>query len=156
MKLNQLVPCDYDVEICGLSADSREIRPGFLFGSLNGSQYLESAINNGAAAVIVPENDDTAVKAGIAVIPAANPNLLFARAAAKFYGGQPEHICAITGTNGKTSIADFIRQILTMMGKKAASMGTLGLIKGTEAPIPSPNTTPNAVTVQRELSELKN
>lgn len=84
MKLNQLVPCDYDVEICGLSADSREIRPGFLFGSLNGSQYLESAINNGAAAVIVPENDDTAVKAGIAVIPAANPNLLFARAAAKF------------------------------------------------------------------------
>ena len=43
-----------------------------------------------------------------------------------------------------------------MMGKKAASMGTLGLIKGTEAPIPSPNTTPNAVTVQRELSELKN
>lgn len=156
MKLNQLVPCDYDVEICGLSADSREIRPGFLFGSLNGSQYLESAINNGAAAVIVPENDDTAVKAGIAVIPAANPNLLFAWAAAKFYGGQPEHICAITGTNGKTSIADFIRQILTMMGKKAASMGTLGLIKGTEAPIPSPNTTPNAVTVQRELSELKN
>lgn len=45
---------------------------------------------------------------------------------------------------------------MTMMGKKAASMGTLGLIKGTEAPIPSPNTTPNAVTVQRELSELKN
>lgn len=101
MKLNQLVPCDYDVEICGLSADSREIRPGFLFGSLNESQYLESAINNGAVAVIVPENDDTAVKAGIAAIPAANPNLLFARAAAKFYGGQPEHICAITALTAK-------------------------------------------------------
>lgn len=152
MKLSQLIDCPYDIEINGLSADSREIKPGWLFGSLNGSAYIASAIANGAVAVIAPDdfNEDLSVP----VIKTANPNLLFAQAAARFFGPQPENIAAITGTNGKTSIADFIRQILIMMGEKAASMGTLGLIKGTDAPIPSPNTTPNAVTVQRELSEL--
>lgn len=153
MKLNQLLRTEADVEICGLSVDSREIKPGFLFGSLNGDQYIESAIANGAAAVLVHE--DFAQELAVPVIKAANPNLVFAQAAAKFYGEQPENICGVTGTNGKTSIADFIRQILTMMGYKAASMGTLGLIKDNGEVIEGKNTTPFATTVQKELSELK-
>lgn len=152
MKLAQLVDGGNNTEIIGLSADSREIKPGYLFGSLNDSQYISSALSNGAAALIVPENFDEEVN--VPFIKSTNPNKTFAEAAARFYGAQPENICAVTGTNGKTSIADFIRQILTMMGEKAASMGTLGLIKGNSAPIPSPNTTPNSIAIHRELKEL--
>ena len=68
--------------------------------------------------------------------------------------GKAEDI-AVIDLAGKTSIADFVRQILTMMNLKAASMGTLGLIKGREAPIPSPNTTPNAAVIAEELAGLK-
>lgn len=152
MKLCQITSCAEETEICGLSSDSREIKPGYLFGSLNSSQFIDSALSNGAAAVIVPE--DFSGQMSVPVIRAVNPSLEFALAAKRFYQKRPSHIAAITGTNGKTSIADFLRQILTMMNHKAASMGTLGLIKGNEAPIPSPNTTPNAVTVYREMREL--
>ncbi len=152
MKLNQLLPCSEDIEISGLSEDSREIRPGYLFGAAYGTQYIESAITNGAAAVLAGRDFDAALP--VPLIKTDNPAKTFAEVAARFYGGQPAHVAAVTGTNGKTSIADFVRQILTMMGEKAASMGTLGLIKGNEPPLPSPNTTPNAVTVQRELKEL--
>ena len=113
MKLNQITNTKSDVEICGLSSDSREIKPGFLFGSLNGNQYVADAVAKGAAAIIAPE--DFRGDCGNAIlIKAKNPNLEFAKAASRFYGKAPKHICAVTGTNGKTSIADFIRQILNI------------------------------------------
>ncbi len=154
MKLSQLIPGSDDREISGLSADSRDIKKGFLFGSLNGDQYLPNALDNGCCAVIVPEACRFAFPPQTAVIRSGNPALDFAKAAARFYEHTPPHILAVTGTNGKTSIADFVRQVLTMSGEKAASSGTLGLIKGNEPPIPSPNTTPNAVVIERELREL--
>ena len=154
MKLCQITNCSDNREISGLSADSREIRPGFLFGSLNGDQYLQSALDNGATAFLVPADCGFAFPESAAVIRSNNAGKDFALAAARFYEHTPPHIMAVTGTNGKTSIADFIRQVLTMMGKKAASTGTLGMIKGCAEPIPSPNTTPNAVVIQRELREL--
>lgn len=160
MKLSELVKNDSQIEISGITMDSRLVKPGFLFAALDsqkapGSEYIASAAANGAAAIICrPEYVNQSAYPQIIFIPAENPNLLFAQAAMAFYGQQPENICAITGTNGKTSIADFVRQILTAMGEKAASMGTLGLIKGNEEPIPSPNTTPNAVVIAQELSEL--
>lgn len=156
MKLCQIVNYADDREINGLSADSREIRPGFLFGSLNGDQYIQSALDNGATAALIPQDCAFDFPPHIAVIRTANPNKDFAVAAARFYEHTPPHILAVTGTNGKTSIADFVRQVLTMMGEKAASTGTLGMIKGNNAPIPSPNTTPNAVAIHRELRELYN
>lgn len=154
MKLCQMTNCADNREICGLSADSREIRPGFLFGSLNGDQYIQSALDNGATAVLAPNGCAFDFPPHVKVIYAENPNKDFALAAARYYEHTPPHILTVTGTNGKTSIADFVRQVLTMMGKKAASTGTLGMIKGNDAPIPSPNTTPNAVTIHRELREL--
>ncbi|MBE6458487.1 MAG: UDP-N-acetylmuramoyl-L-alanyl-D-glutamate--2,6-diaminopimelate ligase [Alphaproteobacteria bacterium] len=156
MKLCQITNCSDDREICGLSADSREIKKGFLFGSLNGDQYIKSALDNGASAFIVPEDCSFNFPKHIAVIRTPNPNKEFAQTVARYYEYIPPHILMITGTNGKTSIADFVRQVLTMMGEKAASTGTLGIIKGNEDPIPSPNTTPNSVTIHRELRELYN
>lgn len=149
------------IEIKGLSTDSRLIKPGYLFGAQDSekapaSAYIPSAVQNGAAVIVCkPEYADTKAYPQVTFVTDANPNKAFARLAAAFYGPQPENIAAITGTNGKTSIADFVRQILTRMDIKAASMGTLGLIKGNEAPIPSPNTTPNAAVIAEELAGLK-
>lgn len=148
-----------DIEITGLTSDSRLVKPGFLFAALDsekapGSSYIPSAIANGAA-LILGKAEYASVAGNVKFIADANPNKKFSELAAEFYGPQPAHIAAITGTNGKTSIADFVRQILTATGTKAASMGTLGFIKGNQAPVPSPNTTPNAVTTAEELAKLK-
>lgn len=154
MLLNEFTKSEEEIEITGLTADSREVKPGYLFGSLNDDKFIADAVAKGAVAVMVGSHCTAEIPYNIAVIRSANPARDFAKAAANFFGAQPHHICAITGTNGKTSIADFIRQILTMMNYKAASCGTLGFIKGNEEPIPSPNTTPVSVTIQRELKEL--
>lgn len=149
-----------NIEICGLSSDSRQVRPGYLFAALDsekapGSTYIPSAIANGATIILGKAEYASAAAGSVPFMTDQNPNKKFAELAAEFYGAQPEHIAAITGTNGKTSIADFVRQILTAMGVKAASTGTLGMIRGNEAPIPSPNTTPNATVIAEELASLK-
>ncbi len=154
MKLNEFTNHSSDIDICGLSADSREIKKGYLFGSLNDDKFITDAISNGAAAIITHNECKIDIPQNIQIIRSANPAKDFALAAAKFYGRQPNHVAAITGTNGKTSIADFIRQILTMMNYKAASNGTIGLIKGNNPPIPSPNTTPVSAVLQKELKEI--
>ena len=145
------------IEINGLTADSRLVASGYLFAALDsekalGSAYIPNAIENGASVILGKPEYAKFVK-NIPFIAAENPSKKFAELASEFYGEHPAHIAAITGTNGKTSIADFVRQILISMGEKAASMGTLGLIKDDDAPIPSPNTTPNAVVMAQELSE---
>ncbi len=154
MLLNKLTASSAALEISGLTADSREVRPGFLFGSLNDDRYIGDALAKGAVAVIANTNCAYEFPPQIEVIRCANPAKEFAAAAARFFGAQPAHMAAVTGTNGKTSIVDFVRQILTMMNLKAASCGTIGIIKGNEPPIPSPNTTLVSVALQRHLKEL--
>lgn len=154
MKLNKLVHCESEIDIKGITADSREVKTGFLFAALSGEAYLDDAVAKGAAAVIVDADYVGRLPSQVVIIRSANPAYAYALAVARYFGKVPAHLAAITGTNGKTSIADFIRQVLTMMGYKAASIGTLGLIKGDDAPIPSPNTTPNNVSLHRELKEL--
>ncbi|MBE6452384.1 MAG: UDP-N-acetylmuramoyl-L-alanyl-D-glutamate--2,6-diaminopimelate ligase [Alphaproteobacteria bacterium] len=154
MRLNEITNTDINIEITGITADSREVKKGFLFGSLNDDKFITDAIENGAVAVVVNHNCEIDVPNNIVVLRTDNPAKKFALIAAKYYGKQPENIAAVTGTNGKTSIADFVRQILTMMNYKAASNGTLGLIKGNLPPIPSPNTTPVSAVLQRELKEI--
>jgi UDP-N-acetylmuramoyl-L-alanyl-D-glutamate--2,6-diaminopimelate ligase len=154
MKLSTLVHCEHDLEIEGITADSREVKPGFLFGANAQGDYVEDAVKNGAVAVIVGMNFAKVLPDNVAVIKAENPVYTYAQAVARYFGEVPAHLAAITGTNGKTSIADFVRQVLTMMEYKAASIGTLGLIKANDTPIPSPNTTPNNVSLHRELHEL--
>lgn len=149
------------IDISGMSSDSRIIKPGYLFAALDsekapGSAYISAAIQNGATVIICkPEYADNKAYPKITFIATNNPNLRYAEAAQEFYGSAPKNIAAITGTNGKTSIADFVRQILTAMGYKAASMGTLGIIKGNNEPIPSPNTTLFAGILQQKLAELE-
>ena len=144
----------------GISSDSRDIQPGYLFAAIpgtksDGAQFLPDAVARGAAAVLGrPELADMVKKAGLRFIPAENPRLALAKAAAAYYGIQPQIIAAITGTNGKTSITVFLREIWTHLGKRAASMGTIGVITP-DREIKLNNTTPGPVEVQKLLAEVK-
>jgi len=145
-----------DVEIRGLSADSRRVEPGFLFAALpgaktDGRQFIDAAIAKGAVAVLAPEG--TSVPTSVAYLADRNPRRRLALLAARFYGRQPKTIAAVTGTSGKTSTAEFARQIWTLLGRKAASLGTLGIV----APARSEYlalTTLDPVDLHRRLAEL--
>lgn len=147
---------DGELEIAGLTCDSRAVRPGFLFAALPGVQvdgrdFITSAQDNGAVAVLAP----VGTVADVPVIEDGNVRARFARMAANFYARQPETIAAITGTNGKTSTASFLRQIWERLGHKAASVGTLG-VHGCGFDEPGKLTTPDPVALHETLARLKN
>ena len=165
MKLKQLLKntsldCSYpDLEISGVTSDSREVAPGFLFATLdngvtNGIQYIPQAIKAGAR-VILTQAEPEQIYDDVLFLTCPNPNKIFGLVLKNFYNAQPQFLAAITGTNGKTSIADFVRQMIFALGYNAASMGTLGLIKNNQAPLPFNNTTPGAMTIHHTLSDLK-
>ena len=145
-----------DLDIEGITSDSRKVGKGFLFAALkgvtfDGQKFIPQAIEKGALVIVA--DTDAPDYPEVCCLKVKNPHWLFAKIAANFYQRQPAHIAAVTGTNGKTSIADFTRQVLNMMGKKAASLGTLGLIKNNEEPQYA-MTTPDPVTIQQTLQKL--
>ncbi|HWF63234.1 MAG TPA: UDP-N-acetylmuramoyl-L-alanyl-D-glutamate--2,6-diaminopimelate ligase, partial [Rhizomicrobium sp.] len=148
------------LEFRGLTSDSRKVEPGFLFAALagtktDGARFLKDAVAKGAHAVLGrPELADEAKALGVDFIGDENPRLRLARMAAEFYGAQPETVAAVTGTKGKSSIVAFLRQIWTQLGKKAASLGTVGVV-APKGEIPLDNTTPDPVEIHRLLAELK-
>ncbi len=160
MKLSALmdenVP-DRDVEIAGITADSRVVKKGFLFAALPGTQvdgakFIGDAIAAGASAILCRPDavgDDDRVVWISEDIPAR----LFAHIVARYFNRQPETIAAVTGTNGKTSIASFTRQIWQYMGYKAGSVGTLG-VKGPGIDRQTGMTTPDALSLQSAMSDL--
>ena len=88
------------------------------------------------------------------VLRAAEPRRVLALMAARFYGlQQPQTVVAVTGTSGKTSVADFTRQIYASLGHKSASLGTIGLVKSDSAVYGS-LTTPDPVSLHKTLAEL--
>ena len=153
---------DKNFEINGLALDSRKTENGFLFAAVDGEKtkgndYILPALQNGAKAIVYTGEFEIPTQFNdVAFIKSDNPAKDIAKIAANFYPKQPKFLAAITGTNGKTSIADFVRQVLIRQGKKAASIGTLGIIKNNNEPIPSPNTTPNCITIHQWLNELSN
>lgn len=154
MKLNKIINTQEEIEIKGITSDSREVKAGYLFGSLNSDEYIKDAVSKGASVVIVSNDYNENLPKEVVVIKSDNPAFTYAQAVAKYFGKVPANLCAVTGTNGKTSVVDFVRQVLTKMGYKAASIGTLGLIKGTDDALPSPNTTPNNVALHKQLKAL--
>jgi UDP-N-acetylmuramoyl-L-alanyl-D-glutamate--2,6-diaminopimelate ligase len=147
-----------DPEVTGLTADSRAVKAGWLFAALSGSRtdgrrFVADAVAKGAVAVLVGEGVELNVPSGVAVVRAREPRLTLSLMAARFYQRQPATIVAITGTNGKTSIAEFTRQIFAACGHRAASLGTIGVVKPDGAVYGS-LTTPDPVTLHRTLQEL--
>ena len=158
MRLSDVMRRDVavDPEITGVTADSRRVRPGFLFAALPGVQadgraFIPAALSAGAAAVLA-DNDVEAP--GAPVVHATDLRRAYALAAAAFWGEQPRVCVAVTGTNGKTSVAAFCRQIFGRLGHSAASMGTLGVRAGDEQITPPGLTTPDAGDVARLMADL--
>ena len=146
-----------DIEIAGISADSRLVEPGFLFVAIagtnaDGARFIADAIANGASAVLA----GTQAEAGDVSVPlvrAPEPRRALALMAARFYAAQPATMVAVTGTSGKTSVADFTRQIFAALGHQAASLGTIGVVKPDGSHYGS-LTTPDPVTLHKLLAEL--
>jgi len=150
-----------DPMITGVTADSRKVAPGALFVALPGSAadgraFIPQALAQGAAAILAPSNTPD----GLAplLVTSGDVRRAYALAARSFYGAQPANCVAITGTNGKTSVAAFCRQIWAGLGLKSASMGTLGVVgqKGDKTyALTGPGlTSPDAADAARLLAEL--
>lgn len=143
----------------GMTADSRAVRPGFLFAALPGAKsdgrdFIADAVRRGAVAVLAPLGTEwPAGVPPVKLILDAEPRRWLARAAAAFEGAQPETVVAVTGTNGKSSTVEFYRQLAAFAGHRAASLGTLGLNAPGFPPGPG-LTTPDPVALARMMGEL--
>ncbi len=151
-----------DPVLSGLTADSRAVRPGFLFAALagahrRGGELVATALDAGAAAILTDAEGAAMAAAALRAAPAAalvvvdDPREALAYAAALWFGAQPAVMAAVTGTNGKTSVATFTRQIWQALGHRAINIGTTGVEGDWTAP--SPHTTPDPVTLHRLLAE---
>jgi UDP-N-acetylmuramoyl-L-alanyl-D-glutamate--2,6-diaminopimelate ligase len=148
------------LDVAGVTADSRQVVPGDLFAALPGSHvdgraFIADAVRRGAIAVLAPP--DTAWPDNVPIRPLIvdpQPRRRLAQIAAVLAGPQPETVVAVTGTNGKTSTVEFLRQLWSLDHRKAASLGTLGVIAaGFDA---GPGlTTPDPVTLAETLAGLR-
>lgn len=150
-----------DPDLTGVTQDSRAVKPGFLFAALPGSAahgatYIARALEGGAAAILTDAQGvilatEALMASDAALVIAEDPREALAHAAALWFGAQPETMVAVTGTNGKTSVATFCRQIWTLLGHAAINIGTTGIEGAWSGP--SSHTTPDPVTLHRILSE---
>lgn len=148
-----------DADVLALTADSRLVRPGTLFAALpglraDGRAYIADAVARGAVAVLAPEG--TAWPEGVPPRPLVlhpEPRRALALLAAAHAGAQPGTVVAVTGTNGKTSTAEFLRQFYAASGRRAASLGTLGVVAPSRAGGDG-LTTPDPVALAETLAAL--
>jgi len=163
IKLSELLRRDVaaDPLITGVTADSRKVAPGSLFVALPGSAadgraFIPQALSQGAAAVLAPA--DTDARLAPVLVTSGDVRRAYAIAARGFYGAQPATCVAVTGTNGKTSVAAFCRQIWAALGLHAASMGTLGVLAqngNVNRELTGPGlTSPDAADAARMLADL--
>ena len=146
--------------ITGLAVDSREVKDGFLFVALPGTRvhggtFIQFALRMGAAAILtdaagakIAEQELAASDAALVI--AEDPRQALAYTAALYFGAQPGIMAAVTGTNGKTSVATFLRMIWQEMGLEAVNLGTTGVEGDFTAPLN--HTTPEPITLHRTLA----
>jgi UDP-N-acetylmuramoyl-L-alanyl-D-glutamate--2,6-diaminopimelate ligase len=158
----KIAPKFNDLAITGITLDSRNVEPGFLFAAfkgakVNGSEFIESAIKSGAVAILCDSDIDVKVPDSVCLIKHENPRLVFSLIASKFYTHKPGIIAAVTGTNGKTSTVHFAREIWKNLGKHSASIGTVGIADSHgKFDFDRANflTTPNTVKLHKIMAEL--
>jgi UDP-N-acetylmuramoyl-L-alanyl-D-glutamate--2,6-diaminopimelate ligase len=165
MKLRAILPPDAaietgspDLDVRGVAADSRAVKPGDIFvaiegGKTDGLKFVAAALTAGAVAVLAQRAPETPLPAGIALVRAGNARRALALIAAKIFARQPQIIAAVTGTSGKTSVTAFTRQIWTTLGYSAASVGTIGIVSPRGETYGS-LTTPDPVALHRSLDAL--
>ena len=146
-----------NVWIQALTADSRAVGPGMLFAALpgtksDGARFIPQAVEAGAAAILMGEQALPG-ELSIPVIRVGDPRHTLALIAARFYARQPRTVAAVTGTNGKTSVSVFLRQIWERAGYKAASLGTIGLVSPGGA-VTGTLTTPDPIKLHEIMADL--
>ncbi len=149
-------------DITGLSVDSRNVKPGHLFAALPGSrmhggEFIQYALRMKAAAILTDSEGAKIAKTELeasdaALVVTEDPRMALAYAAALWFGAQPDNMVAVTGTNGKTSVASFTRQIWTLLGIEAANLGTTGVEGAYTAPLK--HTTPEPITLHNMLAKM--
>lgn len=154
---------DWETPVAGLAVDSRRVRDGFVFVAVpgtkfDGAAFAQYAVRQGVLAVIATEEGVATMRRDLGSLPVpvfvtGEPRAVLARLAARFEGAQPEVIAAVTGTNGKTSTAHFLRQIWDAAGYRAAAFGTTG-VEGDGFAEPLAHTTPEPITLHALLARL--
>jgi UDP-N-acetylmuramoyl-L-alanyl-D-glutamate--2,6-diaminopimelate ligase len=146
-----------NVWIQGLNADSRAVTRGTLFAALpgakaDGARFVADAVQAGAAAILMGDQA-LAEECPVPVIRVEDPRRALALISARFFARQPRTVVAVTGTNGKTSVTVFLRQIWERAGFRAASLGTIGLISPGGA-VTGSLTTPDPVRLHETMADL--
>lgn len=144
-----------DTSVTGFAIDHRKVAPGTVFGAFRGARFnaedfIPAAVEAGAVAIVASSE---AVVEGALHIASEEPRRTFAQLAAGFFTPVPDHVAAVTGTNGKTSTAELTRQIWRMCGERAASIGTLG-VTTPDGSVSTGLTTPDIVTFLSNMSGL--
>lgn len=150
-----------DPLLAGITADSRAVKDGFLFAALpgarlHGGEFIGPALRMGAAAVLTDAEGariaaEALAASDAALVVAEDARAALSGAAALWFGAQPAVMVAVTGTNGKTSVATFTRQIWAALGHEAINIGTTGVEGAWSAP--SSHTTPDAITLHSMLAQ---
>jgi len=149
-----------EAQVTGLSLDSRAVVPGHLFAALpgaraHGADYIGTALAQGAGAILTDAAGARLAAAALepslaALIVAEDPRAVLAQTAALWFGPHPECMVAVTGTNGKTSVASFARQIWQALGLRAVNVGTTGVEGAWSHPLH--HTTPDPLTLHDVLA----
>lgn len=148
-------------ELSGIAVDSRDVRAGFLFAAMpgvkvHGASFVRTALEQGAVAILTDAKGaalaaSEIAKFGAAVVVSDQPREALSRTAALWFGAQPAVMTAVTGTNGKTSVSTFVRQIWAELDLAAVNLGTTGVEGAWSAPLA--HTTPEPITLHRTLAE---
>ena len=156
--INNLSKDKRNIKIKGLAVNSKEVKKGFIFfaiagNRINGEKYINEAIDNGAVVIVCSRNCRLKNKK-IQFIKTSNVRHLCSEISSKFFKKKPKNIIAVTGTNGKTSVADLFYQILNLNKIPVASIGTLG-IKYKSKIFNSELTSPETIFLHKTLEKIK-
>ncbi len=149
----------HKVSFKGIAFDSREIKNGYIFfafkgNNTDGNLFIKDAIKNGSKIIISDKLKKIGWKNNILFLNFKDPRKLLALFSSKIFNKKPNNLIAVTGTNGKSSIANFYFQIVTLNKIKAAAIGTLGIV-GLKTKKNFSNTTFDAIQINNILQELK-
>ena len=148
-----------NLNIKGLALNSKDVKKGYIFfairgNKINGENFVNDAIKNGAVLIICSKKYKLKSTKKIHIIKTFHVKDLLSEATSKFYILKPKNIIAVTGTNGKTSVADFFYQILDINNIPVASIGTLG-IRQKKGFVKTNLTSPDIITLHKNLENLK-
>ena len=147
------------IQFKNIRFNSKDCKPNDIFFAIrgnnsNGNNYIYDAINNGAKIIVSNLKLQGFNKNKILFIHNNNPRKLLSHVSSEIYKLKPNNIIAVTGTNGKTSVANFYRQILTLNNKNVASIGTLGVLSK-KFNLKTNYTTIDPVSIHKILQKLK-